>query len=153
MSVPGEFEALVGAWKGSNRLHMSWNPDNPVNDSESTATISTAANGKFLKIAYDWHLGAERHEGEMTLCVGEGDNAEISWFDSFHSSGGFLISKGAFADGKIDAMGHYSVPGHPEWGWRTIIESTGDNEWSFTMYNVSPEGEEYIAVESAFSRS
>jgi hypothetical protein len=53
-------------------------------------------------------------------------------------------------NGGVDIKGHYSVEGHPEWGWRTEIVP-GDGSFRYLMYNVSPEGKEDIAVEMDLS--
>lgn len=54
-------------------------------------------------------------------------------------------------DGTVNVRGHYKVPDHPDWGWRTEIVP-GGNSLKIVMYNVSPEGNEELAVETDFSR-
>ena len=54
--------------------------------------------------------------------------------------------------GVINLMGHYSVPGHPDWGWRTEIVP-GEESFKYLMFNISPEGEEDWAVETVFERA
>jgi hypothetical protein len=63
-----------------------------------------------------------------------------------------MVSDGKVADdGSISVKGYYKVKDHPDWGWRTDIIPKGDL-LRIVMYNVSPEGEEELAVETDFSR-
>lgn len=52
----------------------------------------------------------------------------------------------------IGVKGYYRVPKHPDYGWRTELLRSESN-FRFVMYNVSPEGEEEIAMEMDFGRS
>ncbi len=56
-------------------------------------------------------------------------------------------------DGILNIKGFYTVPEHPDWGWRTVIETENENSFKFVMYNVSPEGKEDLAVESVYVRA
>jgi hypothetical protein len=54
--------------------------------------------------------------------------------------------------GKIDLRGSYEAPPSPDWGWRFVINAPSDIELKLVMYNVSPEGEEELAVEANYKR-
>jgi hypothetical protein len=43
--------------------------------------------------------------------------------------------------------GAYAAPPGPDWGWRTLIESDSDSTWRLSMFNISPDGQAYPAVE------
>ena len=41
MSVPVLLEKLVGRWRGFNRLHTTWIPENPVRETPSAAMVDS----------------------------------------------------------------------------------------------------------------
>jgi len=154
MSVPELLEKLVGKWRGINRLHTTWVPENPVRETVSVASVELTARGRFLKIEYDWMFEETMQEG-LILIGNEKDSDSIKafWIDSWHLSDKFMVSEGArAADGSISLKGFYAVPDHPDWGWRTVIEPERDNAFKIVMYNASPEGEETLAVEMELKR-
>jgi len=154
MSVPEILEALVGKWRGVNRLFTTWIAENPVRETISIAVIELTARGRFLKIEYDWTYDETVQEGLILLGDDkETDSIKAFWIDSWHLSDKFMVSEGIRAsDGTISLKGFYAVPDHPDWGWKTIIEPERDNLLKINMYNVSPEGEETLAVEMELKR-
>ena len=152
MSIPENFEKLTGEWMGTNRLHVPWMADDPIKESNSNASISFAANAKFFKLEYDWVYEGQRQEGLLIIFVDKESKASMVWFDSWHQSAGFMNCEGTFSDGKISVKGFYKVPEHPDWGWRTDLETEDSDSFKSTMYNVSPEGQEDLAVEGNFQR-
>lgn len=153
MSVPENFKKLIGEWRGFNKLYLSWIREAPF-DSASKAVIALSAKGIFLKIEYDWFYEEKPQEG-LILIGKEKDSGLIKsfWIDSWHLSDKFMVSEGDFkSDEAISVKGYYAVPNHPDWGWRTIIESENKDSFNLTMYNVSPEGEESLAVEASYKR-
>ena len=155
MSIPKGFEKLKGEWRGTNRLWLGWLPDESARESDSIATIGFEAKDKFLSIRYDWVFEGEIHEG-LLIVASEKDSPAVNavWIDSWHQSEKFMHSNGKLEnDGVLNIKGFYAVPGHPDWGWRTVIETNDENSFKFVMYNVSPEGEENLAVESVYVRA
>ena len=154
MSVPEILEKLVGKWRGINRLHTTWIPENPVRETVSIATVELTARGRFLKIEYDWTFEEAVQEG--LLLIGDEkdtDSIKAFWIDSWHLSDKFMVSEGfRETNGSISLKGFYAVPDHPDWGWRTVIEPEHDKVFKIIMYNVSPEGEEALAVEMELKR-
>jgi hypothetical protein len=65
MSVPEGLEDLVGEWSGTNKLWLT--PDEPVRESETTASVTLAAQGKFITIAYTWSFEGEPQDGLIVL--------------------------------------------------------------------------------------
>ena len=154
MSVPKILESLVGKWRGTNRLHTTWIEENPVRESISIAVVESTARGRFLKIEYDWTFDDAVQEG-LILIGDEKDSDLIKafWIDSWHLSDKFMVSEGRLDErGAISLKGFYAVPEHPDWGWKTVIEPEHDNLFKIIMYNVSPEGEETLAVEMELKR-
>ena len=85
-------------------------------------------------------------------CDERSDAVQAVWTDSWHMSHKFMICDGSVDEnGHINMKGFYSVPDNPDWGWRTEV-IPGKNSSQIVMYNVSPEGDEEIAVESSYSR-
>lgn len=143
---------LIGVWAGENLLRLSWLTPTDY-QSPSELTVATAVRGKFLTFNYQWSHEDEPHEG--LLLVGCDENQRLvnaSWVDSWHQSQKPLALSGTFDEaGAIDLFGNYEVPNHPEWGWRVVI-ATNDDALRMTMYNVSPEGAEDLAVRADYKR-
>jgi hypothetical protein len=154
MSVPELLERLIGEWRGFNRLHTSWIPENPVRETTSKAMVELTARGRFLKIEYDWAFEEVPQEG--LILIGDekpSDSVKAFWIDSWHLSDKFMVSESDRKNnGAISLKGFYAVPDHPDWGWRTVIEPKSPDSFKIVMYNVSPEGEESLAVEMDFER-
>lgn len=154
MSVPEILVKLVGSWRGVNRLHTTWVPENPVRESVTTAVVDLTARGRFLKIEYDWTFDDAAQEG--LILIGDEKNSDLIkafWIDSWHLSDKFMVSEGVRnSAGTILLKGFYTVPDHPDWGWRTDIQAVDENSFKISMYNVSPEVEETLAVEIELNR-
>ncbi len=153
MSVPESLKNLVGHWSGKNRLWLS--PQNPVRESESTASVTLAARGRFMSIAYTWAFEGAAQEGLLLLgydgCSGA---VKAVWIDSWHMSDKFMhCAGGEIEGGAVSVRGSYSAPPGPDWGWRTVIQPVDGESFHFIMYNIAPDGGEEFAVEAAYSRS
>jgi len=153
MSIGQNMSDLAGTWKGTNRLHTSWLPEK-LKESESTATVRSKMNGQFLSVEYTWSFEGEPQEGLLIIgCDSKSDAVQAVWTDSWHSKDTLMLCNGsARADGGISVTGHYAVPEHPDWGWRTDVLPTA-NGFHYAMYNISPDGVEDIAVETDFTRA
>lgn len=153
MSVDAKLAALTGRWKGTNRLNLSWLPD-PVKESDSAAAIELKGNGQFLSMDYTWSYEGEPHMGTLLLgCDTKSHAVQVVWTDSWHMSHKFMVCDGKIGgDGTVNVKGHYSVPDHPDWGWRTEIIPNGD-KFTLKMFNVTPEGDEEWAVETEYTRA
>src|SRR5215204_1645358 len=151
MAIEQELTDLVGNWKGTNRLHAPWMPE-PLQLSASTAMVRSKMNGQFLSIDYTWSFEGEPQEGMLILgCDSKSDAVQAVWTDSWHSKDVLMLCNGSRDEnGRISVIGYYAVPEHPDWGWRTEITPAGAGSFRYAMYNVSPEGEEEIAVETEF---
>jgi hypothetical protein len=150
MSLDQKLSALVGNWKGTNRLHAPWMPQ-PIQMSHSTATVRSRMNEQFLSIEYTWSFENQPQEGLLIIGFDpRSDAVQAVWTDSWHSKDVLMLCNGSRdTDGRISVFGQYSVPDHPDWGWRTEITHTQAG-FRCVMYNVSPDGLEEIAVEMDF---
>ena len=153
MSIDQKLSDLVGSWKGTNRLHTTWLPEK-LKESESRTEVRSKMNGQFLSVEYTWSYEGTPQEG--MLIIGrdsKSDAVQAVWTDSWHSKDVLMLCNGSASDdGRISVTGSYSVPDHPDWGWRTEI-TPGDGTFRYAMYNISPDGEEDIAVETDFTRA
>ncbi len=154
MSIPVKLQQLVGDWKGGNRLHLGeWGPT-PLHESTGTAVVRERNNGQFLEIAYTWEYDGKAQEGVIIL---GGDNktdaVNAFWTDSWHMAHNLMLCSGTeSADGVVSVKGTYKVEGHPDWGWRSEIFAT-EIGFEYKMFNVTPDGDESIAVEMAMTRT
>jgi len=149
--TPNIFPAeLTGVWTARSRLFLT--PDS-VFESESNMDFTYRSAGQCVDIGYTWHHDGKRHEG-VILLIGDRDNKLVraAWTDSWHVSRSLMNCEGTREpDGAVKVKGYYQVPDNPDWGW--IIEiRPGHDLIELRMFNVSPEGEEEIAVEAIYSR-
>ena len=145
---------LIGAWTGDNALHLSWmNPSEFHSPSE--LTIGRAVRDKFLTFNYSWNHENTPHEGLLLIGYDvEKDAVNGSWVDSWHSSTEPLSLLGTIDEyGTIDLRGTYTVPNHPDWGWRIVISTPEKDALQILMYNVSPETAEDLAVRADYKKT
>ncbi len=151
MSTPENLHAAVGTWTGTSRL---WLPEEPTREAPSTALVAPAAQGKFSTIAYTWSVDGEPQEG--VLVVGHEPARGVAsavFIDSWHMGDIFMVLRGQIdTKGAIDTRGSYAVEGGPDWGWRTVVQP-GNDTLCVVMYNVSPDGEEVLGFELAYTRA
>ena len=153
MSLPENFQNLTGNWSGTNRLHVPWMEDDPLKKSNFEALIKTVAGNNYLQIAYDWTYEGKPQDGVLTFGFEKDSEAVNSvWIDSWHQTADFMPSKDKGKNRKITFKGFYKVSDHPDWGWRTDIDIENKDAFKIVMYNVSPEGNEILAVEMFLKR-
>lgn len=152
MTLDDVKDALIGVWAGENILRLSWMTP-PEYKSAGELTVAPAIKEKFLSITYQWSHEDTTHEGLILIGFDAKQQiANASWADSWHSSSAPILLKGTISDDRsIDLRGTYQVPNHPDWGWRIVL-TPNDDALQMTMYNISPEGEEDLAVQSAYKR-
>ena len=152
MSIPVTLGALVGEWEGRNRLWLS--PDEPARESATTATIALAAQGRFLTVSYRWADGEKPQDGVILLGAGQqGKALEAAWADSFHMGDALMpCTVIVESSGEVSLVGSYAAPPGPDWGWRIEIHPDAADGFQLRMYNVTPDGEEALAVEANYRR-
>lgn len=143
---------LAGSWKGDNKLWLP--PAEAPYESQSVAFITPVIRGKSVRIDYTWAFDGEPQEG-LLLCGYETkeDLVTAVWVDSWHMSDKFMICQGlAEGDGAIVVRGSYAAPPGPDWGWRMVIGPGDGDTFRLVMYNISPDGQEELAVEASYTR-
>ena len=145
--------ALVGTWEGMTRVWLE--PGKLAEEASIRGAIRSILDGRFalheysstfmgkpqLGLAiYGYHLDRERFE--------------TAWVDSGHNGTAIMFSTGASADATHSVLGSYGDgQSGPDWGWRTVIETPGNDRLLITSYNITPDGQEAKAVEIDYRRS
>lgn len=143
---------LIGDWQGTKLLYFSPPPDPPAATSPAKLAVTPVAGDSFLQFSYDWTYEGEQQTGVLLLSCDEENAASAAWVDSFHMSSKILWCLGTVADGVPNVLGSYAAPPGPDWGWRIAIRSVSQNEMQIVMHNISPEGQEDLAVQADFAR-
>ena len=151
MSVPANLAALAGEWAGPNRLWLA--PDTPVRESETRATVALAAEGKFLTIRYTWADDGAAQSGLLLVGVEADGAATAAWVDSWHMQDKMMVCRGTSRDGAVSVTGSYEAPPGPDWGWRIEILPKADGTFQIVMYNITPDGSAFLAVEATYRRA
>jgi hypothetical protein len=147
-----ELSELTGNWRGSGTLFTPWRTP-PEVEYDSAAFLSAAARN-FLKLEYTWEADGKPQDGLMLVSENKKDGSVVAvWVDSWHQGETFLLSKGTrTSTGDITVLGSYAAPTGPDWGWKTIIRAIGDDTLEIIMYNVTPDGDEALAVRNTYRR-
>ena len=125
-------ERAAGAYAGTNWL---WFQDPNVPE-ESATELEVAGD----RIAYTWSYRGAPQNGVMEFAF-DGDAATMTWTDTWHAKEP-IVCPGARTDDRIEVTGTYG----PGWSWRTEVTLPSDDELLVEMFNISPDGEEQIAV-------
>ena len=143
---------LAGTWKGTYRL---WElPSEAPHESRTVASFTLVLGGRFVRMDYTWGFDGEPQEGSLLFGYEQREDMVTAvWIDSWHMGDKFMICRGvAQGGGAIVVRGEYAAPSGPDWGWRTVIELGDGGSFRMVMYNVSPDGQEDLAVEATFTR-
>jgi hypothetical protein len=147
----GKLKSIVGNYNGTNRLHDPHR--NQPDDTSSNLNLTSILNGRFARIDYTWSYQNAPQEGSMLIGFEPDENlVTIHWCDTWHMSNKVLVLNGAAeSDGSINVRGSYPAPPDPDWGWRIVIKP-GDKSLNIAMFNISPQGDEYPAVEANYNK-
>lgn len=146
-------EQLSGIWTGTNRLWMM--PTDPALESPTTLTISTAAQDKFALWRYTWIYDGDPKEGLLLFSRRpQAGKVQAAWIDSWHMDTVMMVMEGTVdAGGRVSLLGHYAAPPGPDWGWRIELEAPSGTSVRLLMFNITPDGEAYPAVEAVYGRA
>jgi hypothetical protein len=151
MSIHAALSGLAGGWTGTHYLWLR--PDEEPTASVSMAEIGTAAGGNFLTVAYEWAEDGPQ-DGLILLNqqAAEGDPNSV-WLDSFHTAPGLMLMRSSMGEDGIAVLdGSYAAPPGPDWGWRIVIDPTPTPNFHLLMFNITPGGDLFKAVEVVYTR-
>jgi hypothetical protein len=148
----GALVALQGSWQAVYQLRgdPSFEGDSP-----SHATVVPMLGGRFVRIDYAWSERGTPQEGSLLVGLEDTDGRVTAvWIDTWHNGARMMVCTGRPGpDGGIDVRGTYPAgAGAPDWGWRTQLTLDTD-AWAMTMYNVTPDGDEMLAVRAEYGRA
>lgn len=143
-------EALVGDWAGTSKLWLS--PGEDPRESDSSARVSLVGQGQFVRIEYDWSFDKMAQDGQILFAPEFGmADCEAVWLDSWHMASAIMTCEVSNGPGDSAILrGNYPAPPDPDWGWRIEIRAAGAREFEIRMFNISPEGEEALAVQATY---
>lgn len=165
MSLIELLTPFAGAWTGSNRLWMM--PGTDPEESAGTATLSFSGQGKFAELRYTWATEGDPEDGFIVLRELRG-GVQAVWGDSWHTPDGFYLwngevvgsdraglptERGPQTGGLIIVRGNYPAPTGPDWGWRIELDLRLAGQLQMRMVNITPDGEEMLAVQAVYSRA
>jgi hypothetical protein len=140
-----------GDWEGTKQLYLEPPPAAPQS-SPSTLSVTPVAGGNFLQLNYTWAFEGEQQTGVLLFGYDEDDAASAAWVDSFHMSSKVFFCSGTVAEGSAKMLGSYAAPPGPDWGWRITLRTVSATECQIVMHNISPEGQEDLAVQIDYTR-
>ena len=139
-------KAMEGDWRGEYHLWLM--PGSPKQSSPSTAQVKAG------EMSYDWAQDKTAHKGKFRF-GGSGRKAQFDWQDTFHTPGAGMKGEGALSeDGtKLVFMTSYGAANAPSWGWRTELTLSAAGTLTMEAYNITPQGQEALAVRCEYARN
>jgi hypothetical protein len=142
-------KACHGRWHGLYRLYLT--PNDPVQESGTTAVVSPAAKSRLARLDYTWVVDGQEQEGSLLVGFETGlGQVSAAWIDSWHNGERMMICQGGLTGQGVEFTGSYPAPSGPDWGWRTVLAASPGRELRMTMYNLTPDGQAFLAVEAVY---
>jgi hypothetical protein len=139
--------SLAGHYAGTT--HTFFEPDAPATQSEDTLYVEPILGGRFVRLQWFGSLSEKPRQGELLLGyhVDAGEH-ELTWVDTFHTGSAMQSFRGKPDGDSVQVRGSY-LAGDQRWGWTFRFTKQGD-VLQMRCLNVSPQGEEYRAIETDF---
>lgn len=153
MNLPKALIEAAGSWTGESTLHMSWMPPGEQTEtSKSSLHLEVSGDGAYATLTYTWAYKGKPQEGTLLLASDKNSNVSGGWADTWHQNTAVMCLSGKATPESVPLNGKYSVPGHPDWGWRVQITPTPER-MSLQMVNISPDDKEEPAVTATYTRA
>jgi hypothetical protein len=145
-----DIHGYVGRWRGESRLLLH-RPVEATYLSVMTAEIELAMQQQALLMRYAWQVEDEPQDGLFVLNQLD-DVVAGYWFDSWHMADSSMAMTGAKSDGELSVRGSYPTSDGPDWGWRILLGPAANARLILRMFNITPEGDEELAVDADLAR-
>ncbi|MCH9828519.1 MAG: DUF1579 domain-containing protein [Gammaproteobacteria bacterium] len=145
--------ALAGRWRGHTKVWFE--PGKIGDESDYEASIKLILGGRFALLEYEGAMLGKPLQGIAIIGYHFDAQAyEMAWIDSAHMGSAIMFASSAAKPAGLSVLGRYGGhDGSPAWGWRTAFERSDENRLIVSAYNVTPDGEESLAVETDYRRS
>jgi hypothetical protein len=152
-STPRQFlHSLAGEWKGAAKTY--YEPGVLGDESEWRGTIRPILGALYMLHEYEGNFDRTPHLG-MAI-IGYSDfykRYEMAWVDTHHNGPAIMFSLGSAGSQRPSVLGSYPASdGSPDWGWRTELAVRDANTIVINAFNITPEGEEALAIETVYHR-
>lgn len=143
----------VGTWQGTNILQDP-NSDQPK-ESPSLAIVTPVLDGRFVRLDYTWEYHGNAQAG--SLLIGYEAEANVvtgQWIDTWHMGDKVMSCRSSAGENDlITLLGSFEAPPGLDWGWRTDLLLNEADRLVVMMYTISPDEEEFPAVEAHYTRT
>lgn len=148
--IPEFLRSTAGRLRGPSTLE---DPESGVSERcDSEARLAPVAAGRFARLDYTWSYRGTPQDGSLLVGVDPASGrCTAHWVDSWHMGHVVMACEGSAEGEGLSVRGSYTVPGHPDWGWRIALDPAPGEGLRLRMWNVSPAGEEYPAVEALYA--
>lgn len=142
-------QPVQGTWVGQYKLNWMDPAKSEFLEEVSDGTATVTGD----RIEYTWGFRGDPQSGTIDLSRVDA-GVETRFVDTWHTPDGkALVSTGTVDNDLINVLGSYGGGGGPDWGWRTEVEVADPSAFVLRMYNITPDGQEVIAVDFACKRS
>ena len=144
---------MHGSWAGTARLWLQ--PGVLAGEDAVTGTVDGFHGGRWTRHEYETTIDGKRETGTALLGFQLiGRLWQVAWLDTWHTGSSIMFFEGVVEPdaGALSVLGSYPDVEGPPWGWRTSFEP-GDDTLLVRHYNVTPAGDEALAVEFDYRRA
>lgn len=148
------FMQLKDSFKGKYSLWTD--PGQEPHISETQLAISSQLNNMLLQLEYSWEFEKKTQSSMLAFTYHpKKELVSAVWIDTWHMQNEFMHCKGLLTkNGVLMVNGKYGAGIGPDWGWKTLLEVEPEDPSSLhlTMYNITPAGEQHLAVQADYTK-